>query len=144
MIVEPIRDKKKINDLLIFLKGQSKRDWLLCKFQLNTGLRISDVVKIRVSDLLNENMRFKEYFILNEQKTGKEKKIKLNKEIKSAVKSYVEESNYTVNDYIFTSKKGGYIGTVQAYRILKNAANSVNIENFGTHSLRKSWGILDI
>lgn len=76
MIVEPVRDKKKIGDLLTFLKGQSERDWLLCKFQLNTGLRISDVVKIKVSDLINENMRFKEYFTLNEQKTGKEKEDK--------------------------------------------------------------------
>ena len=32
------------------------------------------------------------------------------------------------------------MSTVQAYRILKNAANSLGIENFGTHSLRKSWG----
>ena len=29
LIVEPIRDKKKINDLLIFLKGKIDRDWLL-------------------------------------------------------------------------------------------------------------------
>ena len=76
LIVEPIRDKKKINDLLVFLKGKVDRDWLLCKFQLNTGLRIGDVVKVKVSDIFNENIRFKEYFTLNEQKTGKEKKRK--------------------------------------------------------------------
>ncbi len=140
MIVEPIRDKKKINDLLVFLKGKVDRDWLLCKFQLNTGLRIGDVVKVKVSDIFNENIRFKEYFTLNEQKTGKEKKIKLNKEIKCALKSYIIKSKLTLNEYIFVSKKGGHISTVQAYRILKNAANSLGIENFGTHSLRKSWG----
>lgn len=73
------------------------------------------------------------------KKQVKKKKIKLNKEIKSAVKNYAKEYNFSINDHIFASKKGGYIGTVQAYRILKSAANSVNIENFGTHSLRKSW-----
>ncbi len=43
---------------------------------------------------------------------------------------------------MFQSRKGDnkYISTTQAYRILKEAADAVGIENFGTHSLRKSWG----
>ena len=64
----------------------------------------------------------------------------MNKEIKCALKNYIIESKLTLNEYIFISKKGGNISTVQAYRIFKNAANSLGIENFGTHSLRKSWG----
>jgi len=43
-------------------------------------------------------------------------------------------------DYIFKSKKGGCLTTVQAYRILKEGAKAVGIENFGTHSLCKTWG----
>jgi hypothetical protein len=82
MVVETIKDKKKIDALLMYLKGKSDRDYLLCKFQLNTGLRISDVVKVRVEDLLTPNMNFKNYFVLQEQKTGKEKKIKLNDSLK--------------------------------------------------------------
>ena len=36
--------------------------------------------------------------------------------------------------------KGGHIGRIQAYRVLKSAAEECGIENFGTHSLRKTWG----
>ncbi|HDI3019217.1 TPA: site-specific integrase [Clostridium botulinum] len=142
MSVEPIKDKKKIESFLIFLKGKSERNYLLCKFQLNTGLRISDVVKIKVSDFFTTNMNFKDYFILKEQKTGKQKKIKLNDSIKKALKSYVKQNNLKQNDYIFQSRKGinSHISTTQAYRILKEGAESLGIENFGTHSLRKSWG----
>jgi integrase len=142
MVVEPIKDKKKIDALLMYLKGKSQRDYLLCKFQINTGLRIGDVVKIKVDDLLTSNMNFKDYFVLKEQKTSKEKKIKLNDSLKKALKAYIKQNELEVDKYIFQSRKGlnEPITVTQAYRILKAAAVNLNIENFGTHSLRKSWG----
>ena len=143
MVVEPIKDKKKVDALLTYLKGKSERDWLLAKFQLNTGLRISDVVKVQVSDIMTEKLNFKDYFVLHEKKTGKEKKIKLNEELKKALKSFVSLNKLEYNDNIFISRTTsgrGYISVTQAYRILKSAAVNVGIENFGTHSLRKTWG----
>lgn len=142
MIVEPIKDRKKIEALLTYLKGQSDRDWLLAKFQLNTGLRISDVVKVRVEDLLTPAMNFRDYFVLHEKKTNKEKKIKLNDSLKKALKAYIKQNYLDPDNYIFKSRKGirEPISVTQAYRILKSAANTIGIENFGTHSLRKTWG----
>lgn len=142
MVVEPIKDKKKVEALLTYLKGKNERDWLLGKFQLNTGLRISDVVKVKVIDLLTEKLNFKDYFVLHEQKTNKEKKIKLNDTIKTALKVYIKQNKLEQNSYIFISRKGlnEHITVTQAYRILKDGANSIRIENFGTHSLRKTWG----
>lgn len=142
MVVEPIKDKKKVEDLLTYLKGKNERDWLLAKFQLNTGLRISDVVNVSVDDLMTSNMNFKDYFVLQEHKTDKEKKIKLNDSLKKALKAYIKENKLEQDNYLFKSRKGSNepISVTQAYRILKDAANSVGIENFGTHSLRKTWG----
>jgi len=142
MVVEPIKDKKKVDALLIFLKGKSERDWLLAKFQLNTGLRISDVVKVKVSDILTEKLNFKDYFVLHEQKINKEKKIKLNDSLKTALKAYIKQNKLGQDKYIFASRKGYNepISVTQAYRILKEWAEALNIENFGTHSLRKTWG----
>lgn len=143
MVVEPIKDKKKVDALLTYLKGKSERDWLLAKFQLNTGLRISDVVKVKVSDIMTEKFNFKDYFVLQEKKTGKEKKIKLNDELRKAVKSFISLNKLEYSNNLFSSRTTslrGYISVTQAYRILKDAANTVGIENFGTHSLRKTWG----
>lgn len=142
MVVEPLKDKKKIDALLTYLKGKNERDWLLAKFQLNTGLRISDVVKVKVEDLLTQNMNFKDYFVLHEQKTGKEKKIKLNDSLKKALKAHIKQYKLGYDNYLFKSRKGFNepITVTQAYRILKDAAVNLNIENFGTHSLRKTWG----
>lgn len=142
MTVEPIKDKKKIDALLTYLKGENERNWLLAKFQLNTGLRISDVVKVKVEDFLTTNMNFKDYFVLKEQKTGKEKKIKINDSLRRALKAYITKNKLSRDKHIFKSRKGinEPICVTQAYRILKNAAVNLNIENFGTHSLRKTWG----
>ncbi len=143
MTVEPIREKKKIEDFLIYLKGKNERDYILAKFQLNTGLRVSDVIPIKVSDIITNKGSFKTYFVLKEKKTGKEKKIKLNDELRMSLRQYINNEGLKEDDWLFKSRKEtkrGHISVTQAYRILKSAAEALGIENFGTHSLRKTWG----
>ncbi|MDK0690188.1 tyrosine-type recombinase/integrase [Clostridium perfringens] len=145
-MVNAIKDMKKINALLMYLKGTSDRDYLLAKFQLNTGLRISDVVSVKVCDVMSAKRRFKEHLVIDEIKTNKSKSIKLNNELRDAIKDYVVKNDLKDNDFLFKSKKFDEFGNnrcitvTQAYRILKAAAESVGIDNFGTHSLRKTWG----
>ena len=140
MTVEPIRDKAKIKQIYYYLNGKDPKYGLLFKFGLNTGLRISDILAVRVKDILNEKGEYREYLILKEMKTGKEKKIKLNDSLRKNINSYLKNSEKTKEAYLFSSQKGGCIGRVQAYRVLKEAAKICNVENFGTHSLRKTWG----
>lgn len=145
MKVEPIKDEKKLNAFLKYLKGTNYRDWMMAKMQLNTGLRISDVVSIKVSDILNEKKKFKSYFALHEEKTNKSKKISFSEPLKKDLLAYINENALELDDYLFTSRKSkdgakNHITTVQAYRVLKAAADAVGIEFFGTHSLRKTFG----
>ncbi|WP_058486685.1 tyrosine-type recombinase/integrase [Defluviitalea phaphyphila] len=140
MTVEPIRNKIKIKQMYQYLNGKDSKYALLFKFGLNTGLRISDILPLKVKDIFNVNGNFKEYLVISEKKTGKEKKIKLNNALRKAIKTYIKKNNLSHEDYIFPSRKGTHIGRVQAYRVLKDAANVIGIENFGTHSLRKTWG----
>ena len=49
--VSPIRDKKQIEILKIYLKSKSIRDYLLLIMGLNTNLRISDLIIIKVEDV---------------------------------------------------------------------------------------------
>jgi integrase len=140
MTVEPIRNKAKIKQMYNYLNGKNTKYGLLFRFGLNTGLRISDILPIKVKDIFNSNWCFKDYLILNEKKTGKEKKIMLNKILRSTIQSYVKSEKLSFDNYLFYSQKGTHIGRVQAYRILKEAAEITGIENFGTHSLRKTWG----
>ncbi len=140
MTVEPIRNKTKIKQIYYFLNGKDPKYGLLFKFGLNTGLRISDILSVKVKDILNEKGEYRDYLTLKEMKTGKEKKIKLNDSLRKNINSYIKISKLKYDAYLFSSQKGGYIGRVQAYRVLKEAAVFCNVENFGTHSLRKTWG----
>ena len=140
MTVEPIRDKYKIKQMYNHLNNINPKYGLLFKFGLNTGLRISDILPVKVNNIYNNNHQFYQYFIVKEKKTGKEKKIMINDTLRKAIEIFVNNNNLTENNYLFTSNKGGHIGRVQAYRVLKESANVLGIENFGTHSLRKTWG----
>ncbi|SDM95106.1 hypothetical protein SAMN04488502_10974 [Dendrosporobacter quercicolus] len=64
-LVEPIRDKKQIQGMKKYLKGQNCRDWLLFTLGINSGLRVSDLLKLIVTDV-----KGKERIIIREQKTG--------------------------------------------------------------------------
>lgn len=140
MTVEPIRDKAKIKQMYTYLNGNDPKYGLLFKFGLNTGLRISDIINLKVSDIFNKDGKFHDYLVIKEKKTCKEKKIKLNNTLRQAVENYVKTQKLSLNCYLFPSRKSDHIGRVQAYRVLKEASCIVGVENFGTHSLRKTWG----
>ena len=62
--VEPIRDKRKIELVKVILKKNDFRDYMLFLMGINSGLRISDILKLKVSDV-----RGKQYIEVKEQKT---------------------------------------------------------------------------
>lgn len=140
MTVEPIREKEKIEKMYHYLSQSNPKYAMIFKFGINTGLRIGDIIPVRVGDIYSREFEFKEYFTLIEKKTGKQKKIKLNETLRTALSSYIAVHSPDLDDYLFPSQKGGYVGRVQTYRVLKQSADLLDIENFGTHSLRKTWG----
>ena len=74
--VEPVRNKVKIKQMHQYLKGRDKKYALLFKFGLNTGLRISDFLPLKVKDIYLGNGMFKEHLNIKreENRQGKENK----------------------------------------------------------------------
>ena len=137
--VQPIRDKNKIDEMKIELKKQGTRDYLLFITGINTGLRISDIRILKVSDVLNEDRTPKNHITIREKKTGKIKKFKINDALSREFMDYTK--NMKMNDYLFYSRKGinKPITRVQAYRILNTVARKIGLEEIGTHTLRKTF-----
>ncbi len=135
-LVEPIRDKKHIQGMKKYLKGQNIRDYVLFTLGINSGLRVSDLLKLNVEDV-----KGKERITLREQKTGKAKDFPLSEICKKAISEYMKETGL-MNGALFPSRKGGRaISRVQAYRILNDAACHLGItDSIGTHTLRKTFG----
>lgn len=138
--VQPIRNKKDINKMKKALHG---RDRLLFIFGINTGLRISDILKLKVSDVINPDGTPKKSIRLQEKKTKKYKTIEFNKSILDELK----QVEYREDGYLFPSRKRDKDGNekpitrVQAYNILTAAAKKAGIEGeIGTHTLRKTFG----
>jgi len=132
--VQPIRNKHKIEEMKQLLKQQSYRDYFLFILGINCGLRISDLLQLRVKDVAG-----KEHLHLLEGKTDKYKKFRLNTALQNEIARYV--AGMYDDDYLFPSRKGIQpITRIQAYRILSNAAKQVGIEEIGTHTLRKTFG----
>jgi site-specific recombinase XerD len=135
-IVEPIRNKKQIDSMKKYLRGQNVRDYLLFVLGINSGLRICDLLKLTVAEVKD-----KDRISIREQKTGKSKDFPLSDTCKKVIAEYIKTTTLTSGS-LFPSRKGKKpISRIQAYRILNIAASRVGIaEAVGTHTLRKTFG----
>lgn len=133
--VQPIRDIDTVLDIADYLKSRNKRDYVMFMFGIYSGLRISDILKLRVRDI-----KGKDYIYMREKKTVKEKRFAINKELKPILNEYIaDKPDY---EFLFKSTQGNNkpISRQQAYNILTNAAKQFGLDSIGTHTLRKTWG----
>lgn len=139
--VQPIRNLKQIETIKKLLKSQNLRDYCLFVLGINSGLRISDLLKLKISDVIEKN-KVKDRIRLREIKTGKYKDFPLSDNTKSAIKEYLKTRDYKENEPLFLSRKNkGFLMRNQAYKIINDVAKSVGIkEKIGTHTLRKTFG----
>ncbi|MCI8993155.1 MAG: site-specific integrase [Eubacterium sp.] len=133
--VEPIRDMDLVLDVADYLRAKNERDYCLFMFGIYTGLRISDILKLRIRDV-----REKDYVYIRENKTGKEKRFPINSELKPIVEDFTRGKR----DYEYLFKSPNYpnkaISRQQAYNILTDAGKAFGISAIGTHTLRKTFG----
>lgn len=124
-----------VQDIAQYLKKQNERNYVMFAFGIYSGLRISDILKMRVRDVKDKN-----YIYLREQKTNKEKRFAINSELKSILKEYIlGKEEY---EYLFRSTHGKNkpLTRQQAYNILSDAGKQFGLDEIGTHTLRKTWG----
>ena len=97
---------------------------------VNTGLRVSDVLSLKWSNLEGNTIK------LNEKKTGKYREIQINDSIKSVLPKFDKS-----NEFIFVSQKGSVYSVQHINLVLKSIfkRESKN-SNISSHSLRKSFG----
>lgn len=133
-VVQPIRDKEKIEEIKRILRHESYRNYFLFVMGINTGLRISDLLSLRVKDVRN-----KTHIVIREKKTGNIRRFLINNALRQEIDEYTQGMND--DDYLFKSERGNKpIQRVQAYKIINRAAKKVGLEEIGTHTMRKTFG----
>lgn len=143
--VEPIRDSEILSNMCLYLKENNDRNYVMFLLGIYTGLRISDILKLRVKDVIDlthkkDKRRIKKQIILREQKTSKQKIIKINPILKEPLEEYVQDKE--MYEYLIKSRQGFNkpISRKRAYEILKELGEIFDVESLGCHSMRKTFG----
>ncbi|MBU8880386.1 tyrosine-type recombinase/integrase [Bacillus sp. FJAT-29790] len=139
--VDPIKDIEKINAIKSNLLKQSKRDLLLFVLGINTGIRVHDLLSLKIGDVW-DGKGIKEFLSVNDADSRDKKVHYINNQVKTVLLSYLAGMEFVESDYLFKSKKNDLpISRQQAYRIINHAAKEVGITGkIGTQTLRKTFG----
>lgn len=134
--VQPIRDQHLVRDIGSYIKNNSERNYVMYLCGIYTGLRISDILKLRIADVKD-----KTYINIREKKTGKQKVVEINPILKKEIKFYLEDKADS-EQYLIQSREGYNqpLSRSMAYKILREAGERFGLEGIGTHTLRKTFG----
>lgn len=152
---EPI---KSIDDIYAisewFISRGRYRDNMLFIVGINFGLRVSDLLTLRFSHLIDDQFRFKTTFPILEKKTKNTRKVRRNRYITindavvDAVTLYLERTpNVRLSDYMFRGESNRCgkdndkaITRKSADRILKEVGEALGLSaHIATHTLRKTF-----
>ncbi|TCT16393.1 phage integrase family protein [Natranaerovirga pectinivora] len=141
--VEPLKNIKDIEKIKQYLKGKdNKRDYTIFTVGINVGLRAGDLLSLKWEDVLEGNT-IKDTVYIKEEKTDKNKAFDLNKSAKDALRLYLNtQEGVLMGDYIFKSRKGDdHLQVRSLHKIINTLVRELKIKgNYGTHSLRKTFG----
>ena len=93
--VQPLRTKADIEKIKAALKERNIRDYALFTLGINTGLRVSDLLRLRVKDVVEpteRDVRIKYRLEVTEKKTGKHNDLPINKAARGALREYLRQS----------------------------------------------------
>lgn len=150
---EPIKSLEDIDRISEYLINNGRyRDNMLFIVGINFGLRISDLLQLRFTQLINDDFTFKTTFPVLEKKTRNTRKVQRNRYISindavvDAVTLYLQHNQCKLDDFLFRSEsnRGSNLNKpmsrMSADRILKGIAEDLHLDiKIATHSLRKSF-----
>lgn len=137
--VEPIKTLKDIKAIKSLL-AKNPRDLALFTLGINTNLRAVDLLKIRVGQV--RHLKPLESIELKEQKTGKLRRVTLNKACVDAVRKLIASRDYLDDDYLFLGQRGR-LTVPSVNRLVKGWCAAISLKgNFGAHTLRKTFGYI--
>lgn len=138
--VQPIRDERVIDELKRYFYRNSTRDYLFFCMGIYSGLRVSDLLSLKVGMVRGTHVK------ITEKKNVHDKLFIIHPSIRKELDKYIE--GRTDHEYLFPSRQVKKhlklhkqpIHRSTAYRLLNKAAEIYGLKDIGTHTLRKTWG----
>ena len=153
--IVPLKSSKEVDRVESALLNQGKhnprqksvspvgvRNMMLFEFGIFTGLRASDIITLKVSDVQRRDL------LIVEHKTGKPSRTHISPDLRKELNKYIKAMDLKSDDWLFPSIHGsrstgtGHISRSQIYRAIHNAGLACGISNLGTHTMRKTFGRL--
>ncbi|HHA4382521.1 TPA: tyrosine-type recombinase/integrase [Enterococcus faecium] len=135
--VKPIKNKETLIQFGKELKKgkHGKRDYLIMAIGIKAGLRISDILNLKVSDVKNKIQTE-----IIEIKTGKKRTVHL-KSLTSNIIDYLNTEHDGESEWLFPSPTDNtkHLASHQYYKIMQKVADSMGLDYIGTHTLRKTF-----
>lgn len=135
--VDPIRNINEIKAMYEALKSKSKRDYLLFKFAIHTGVKLSSLLNLNVQDVRIEDKGVKYYWV---ETHAPRIQIRLPETLRNELMAYITEQQLENGELLFQSNrtlKG--LSRQQAYRIIHTAAEDLGMLHIGLTTLRKTF-----
>lgn len=133
-IAEPIKSKKDIKAVEQYLKEHNERDYVLWVLGVNSGLRVSDIVGLNVSDVVD-----KTHITIIEKKTQKRKSFYINDKLKRVLKHFIKDRDF--DEPLFLGRQGKRLNQRQVYRFLIATCQALGIKaKVSTHTMRRTFG----
>lgn len=132
--VEPIRDADIFHSIQSTVQKENIRNYVLIMTGTYTGLRISDILKLKVKDVYK-----KKYIDVREKKTKKRNLIEINPILRKVYNDYCLDMDE--EEYLFRKEKiNKPISRTRAWQIMQDIGERFGVEHLGTHTLRKTFG----
>ncbi len=134
--VEPIRSTKDIETIKKLLADRP-RDLALFVIGINTNLRSSDLLNLRVAQVVG--LKPLDEIEIKEKKTGKLRRISLNKACVTVIEGLLASRRYRDTDYLFQSQRSAVLTVPSVNRLVKGWCRAINLKgNYGSHTLRNA------
>jgi integrase len=134
-IIEAMRGPNRIRNRALWILG------------INTGFRISELLSLKLSDVIEFNRIRDEITVerRNMKKKTRSRSVPLNDCVKYALIQHIQDMNRRgychKDDPLFPNKKGQPLGRREAWRIIKTAKTVAALPGkIATHSMRKTFG----
>lgn len=120
--------------------NRAKRNSAILTLLLNTGLRVSELCALRLTDININDLS--SWVIVRSGKGGKYREIPLNRDACKAIREWLMVRPGEANEVLFTNRSGTVLHPRSIQRIIKRLAEAAQLDATAVtpHSLRHSFG----
>lgn len=143
--VLPIKDTnilKEVEDTLLNNFRFGRRNYTIFQVGKATLLRVSDVLRLKIADVYDDNGNIKANAFIHDKKTGKSNTLYL-KPVKDDLMTYyayLDENNLLSYPWLFPEINHAerHLTEKQYYKVMHKVGDLLGINYLGTHTMRKT------